>query len=430
MDRRQLLLGASALGASVMDAPKPDAAQKSLWKPLPRKVLLIDLDDLGRKFLSDAVSLGWAPNLATAKSVGRSYQNFWAALMCSPFRARVLTGLEAFRPGNLVSRIVTENDTFTGPTGTWLPAGLPGLKVKLGKWHLSCYEDFAVGVALGGYDSFVGVKATVETYYSYEQWFANALGSNSVTLTTHQTTRLAADVLAEIDFGTDLIHASFCAIHTPLALPPNDEPPGQVYTGSTEQQIKHAMLYHLDYWLGQIFAQAMAKGYVIIVTCDNGTDGDGKGLYFEAGPNTDLIILGYGVKPGSSSRLVQATDLWATVRRLRGDVSGLKATDSLDFTDDFLFVPPIDAPRQILRLDWSGFLGVPTPPENWSRMVRDHRWKYVHQTFAPKPPPPGIPLIALHDLQSDPNETVNLLDSPLSTEAQDAYDMLLASLPQ
>lgn len=411
-----------------MGAPVQGTAQKSLWKPLPRKVLLIDLDDLGRAFLSDAISLGFAPNLANAMAVGRSYQNFWAALMCSPFRARVLTGLEAFRPGNLVSRIVSESDHFTGPTGTWMPAGLPGQKVKLGKWHLSSYEEFAVGVALGGYDYFVGVKTNVGTYYNYEQWFASASGANSAILTTHHTTQLASDVLAELDFGTELIHASFYAIHTPLALPPNDEPPGHVYSGGTEQDVKHEMLYHLDYWLGQIFTRAVAKGYVIIVTCDNGTDGDGKGLYLEPGPNTNLIVLGKGVTPGSSSRLVQATDLWATVRRLRGDTSGLKAEDSLDFTDDFLSVPQVDAPRQVMRLDWSGFLGVPTPPEFWSRMLRDQRWKYVNQTFAPKPVPPGIPLIALHDLQSDPDETVNLLDSPLSPEADVAYQMLLANI--
>jgi arylsulfatase A-like enzyme len=374
------------------------------------------------------MSLGLAPNLATAMAVGRSYQNFWAALMCSPFRARVLTGLEAFRPGNLVSRIISESDYFIGPTGTWMPAGLPGQKVKLGKWHLSSYEYFAVGVALGGYDRFIGLRANVGTYYNYEQWYANTVGSSSVILTTHHTSQLASDLLTELDLGTDLIHASFCAIHTPLALPPNDEPPGHVYAGGTEQDVKREMLYHLDYWLGRIFTQALAGGYLILVTCDNGTDGAGKGLYFEAGANTNLIVLGNGVIPGSSSRLVQATDLWATVRRLRGDVSGLKATDSLDFTDDFLAVPQIDAPRKIMRLDWSGFLGVPTPPENWSRMLRDDRWKYVNQTFAPKPVPPGIPLIALHDLQSDPSETVNLLDSPLSPEAEVAYGILLANL--
>ena len=356
---------------SALGAPTQGLASKSLSKPLPRKVLLIDLDDLGREFLSNAISLGLAPNLANAMAVGRNYQNFWAALMCSPFRARVLTGLEAFRPGNLVSRIISESDQFTGPTGTWMPAGLPGQKVKLGKWHLSSYDDFAVGVALGGYDFFVGVRSNVETYYNYEQWFASPLGSNSAVLTTHHTTQLASDVLAELAFGTELIHASFCAIHTPLALPPNDEPPGHVYAGGTEQDIKHDMLFHLDYWLGQIFAQALAKGYIIVVTCDNGTDGDGKALYFEAGPNTNLIVLGKGVLPGSSSRLVQATDLWATVRRFRGDTSGLQATDSLDFTDDFLAVPQVDAPREIMRLDWSGFLGVSTPLENWSRMLRD-----------------------------------------------------------
>lgn len=421
-------MGASALGAAALEAPAQDLASRSPWKPLPRRVLLIDLDDVGREFLTNSIVLGFAPNIELAMSEGRIYQDFWAALMCSPFRARVLTGLEAFRPGNLVSRIISDDDLYPGPTGTWLPAGLPGQSVKLGKWHLSSNDEFALGVALGGYDRFIGLKSNVVSYTNYRQWYANSSGATSVTLTTHHTTNLASEILTELSLGTDLIHASFCAVHTPLELPPNNEPPGHVYQGITEDEVKRDMLFHLDYWLGKIFTKAVSAGYVVILACDNGTDGDGKGLYYEPGPNTNLVVLGKGVVPGISTRLVQATDLWATVRRLRGDTSGLKATDSLDFTDDFLDVPQVDPPREVMRLDWSGYLGVPTPLEDWSRMLRDQRWKYVDQTFAPKPPPPGVPLIAFHDLESDPDEDVNLLDSPLSPEAQDALDALLLHL--
>ena len=232
----------------------------------------------------------------------------------------------------------------------------------------------------------------------------------------------------ELDLGTEFVHVSFQAIHKPLDTPPVNEPPGKIYSGQTTEEKKLDMLFHLDHWFGVLFVQAMARGYVVIIACDNGTEDEGKGTHLETGSNTQLIVCGRGVLPGASQRLVQATDLWATVRRLRGDPSP-STLDSFDFTDDFLPVAPLVGPREFMTLDWFQGLGVSPAPSQWSRMIRNAKWKYLDRKTSPASTV-LVPFEGLWDLESDPEELVNLLDFPLSLEAQVAHDFLLANLQQ
>jgi hypothetical protein len=346
----------------------------------------------------------------------------------------VLSGSDAYRPTNLVGRGVHPGDSFSGPAGLWLPAGLPGARVKLGKWHVSIGQTFPANLIANGWTRFSGITGNLlseggGSYFDWVEHQADSSGSSSAPQAQHHTTRTAAQVLAEIALGTELVHASFQAVHEPLELPPDGEPAGQIYGGTAPAQVRLAMLYHLDYWLGEILSAAGAAGYVVLIACDNGTDGSGKGTNLEAGNCTPLIVWGAGVQQGVSERLVAATDLWATVRRLRGDVSGATAPDSRDFSDDFLGVQPIDPPREFLTLDWFPFLGVPPPANLWSRMIRGERWKLVDRKMLPGSPLVQ-PLHGLWDLEADPLELNNLLGTPLSAEAQTAFDLLSANLPQ
>jgi arylsulfatase A-like enzyme len=423
-DRREVLLGSGAVGLAAF-VPMPPLEQ-------PRKVLLADIDDIGKELLTSAMASGEAPNLASAMARGRTYPRFWASPLCSQFRARVLTGLDAWRKGNQVGRVVKPLDSFAGPTGTWMPDGLPGRKVKLGKWHLCNPPSFPWVVVLAGYDRFAGIAGNIThdgtSYYAWKEWLADGTTVVQVPQSQHHTSRTAQLALAEIALGTELVHVSFQAVHEPLESPPDGEPAGHVYTGTTPSEILADMLFPLDHWLGRLIEAAVSRDYVVLVAADNGTSGDGKGTPLESGSNTPFFVIGRGVVPGVSRRLVQATDLWATVRRLRGDPLGLNKPDSRDFSDDCLGVPALHAPRQFMTLDWYPHLGIPPVPAEWSRMIRDARWKYLDQKFKPG----GQlfePLIGLWDLEGDPNEQVNLLLAPLSAEAQVAYERLLANLP-
>jgi arylsulfatase A-like enzyme len=429
--RREVLAGASALGISALAQPAEGRGSAPAAADFTRRVLLIDLDDLGHELLEQAMATGGAPNLRRAMLAGRSYAHFWAAPFCSPFRARVLTGLDAYRAGNLVGRNVMPDDTFAGPTGTWLPAGLPGTKAKVGKWHVSNGPTFPTLLVSGGYDRFRGIVQNVAqpgpgSYYDWIEWFADASSSGSQQVTEHHTRRTARLANAEIDLGSEFIHVSFQAIHKPLDTPPQNEPHGKVYSGQTDEQKKLDILFHADHWIGVLLVKAVALGYVVIVACDNGTEDEGKGTHLETGSHTHLFVCGRGVLPGVSSRLVQATDLWATVRRLRGDPSP-STVDSFDFSDDFLPVPAIAAPRPFMTLDWFHSLGASPVASQWSRMLRDARWKYLDRKTSPASTI-LIPLKGLWDLDNDPQELVNLLNAPLSAEAQSAYDLLLANI--
>lgn len=426
------MVGASALALS---APSDACPNPTRGDPLPRNVLLVDLDDLGRELLDRALAFGGAPNMASMVATGRSWGTFWAAPNCSLFRARVLSGADAYRPESYVGRLVGTSDPFPGPAGPWLPVGLLGRKVKVGKWHLSGTVPaalFPFALVANGWDRFVGSHSNLFTggagYYNWKEYDADQSGWSSNQQAQHNTTRLAQLALAELAAGTELVHVSFCAVHLPLELPPNDEPPGKVYQGSTDSAIRAAMLFHLDHWLGVLVQDAVARGYVVLVACDNGTNQAGKNTYKEAGNNTPLFACGDGVVPGMSGRLIAATDLWATVRRLRGD-SVSTAPDSVDFCDDLLGWPAIHQPREFLTLDWYPALGVPPVASQWSRMIRDARWKYVDQKMGPAGTTADA-VVALHDLESDPDEVVNLLDAPLAGEARAALALLLANLPQ
>lgn len=425
------MVGGSALALSAVSDAGPSATRGD---PLPRRVLLVDVDDLGRELLEQAIALERAPFFRRAFQVGRTYSTFWAAPNCSVFRARALTGLDAYRQGNLVGRVVKSSDSFAGPAGQWLPSALPGTRCKLGKWHVSSGSAFPACVHLGGYDKFAGTRGNLPEdgvgYYDWTEHYADAAGETSVQVFEHATAWQATDALTELRRETDFVHLGFNAIHEPLSLPPSNQPPGKVYSGATPDELRLDMLEHLDYWLGLLCSDAVARGYVVVLCCDNGTDGDGKGTWREDGTNTNLVVFGQGVQPGASSRLVQATDLWATVRRLRGDPLLTVPADSRDFTDDFLPVAQLSTPRQFVTVDWFPGVGVGPTQSNWSRMIRDARWKLVRQKFIPS----GLvsqPFEGFFDLEADPEERANLLDAlPLSSEAQAAYDNLAANLPQ
>lgn len=399
-----------------------------------RKVLLVDLDDIGWDLLRRVEPLGVTPRITALMATGRVWSHFWAAPNCSLFRARVLTGADAYRPENYVGGIVKPLDTFAGPAGPWLPDGLPGARVKIGKWHMSGGAPAAMfpdNLIDKGWTRFVGCWGNPPEdggtgYYGITEYDVDASGVIVTQQPQHQTTRCASLALAEIAAGTELIHASFCAVHKPFESPPDGEPAGKVYTGTTDAQIKLDMLYHLDHWLGVVVDEAVKQGYVVIVACDNGTSELGKNTYHETGSNTPLFAVGAGVVPGVSERLVAATDLWATVRRIRGGTGA--APDSVDFADDMLGWPSVAREREFLTLDWYPAKGIPPTAGNWSRMIRDARWKYVDQKQKPAGTS-GDKVVALFDLLTDPGEAVNLLDAPLSSEAQAAYDLLLANLP-
>lgn len=426
LDRRQVL---AASAAAVASASLASCTSKAAFSA--RKVLLIDIDDVGWTFFEDCIAQGDAPELAALRSRAREYRNFWAAPVCSVFRAKVLTGLESFRAGNSVGANVPSNNMgpFRGPSGTWITHGMPGRRTKRGKWHLSAGPGWPELVVertaeRDGYDEYSGPKGNLQ---SYHEWTCARVKRGEraqlVELREFATNVTAADALADVASGVEFIHVSFNAPHAPHNLPPPaNEPPGVSYPGRSRYS---DLFRHLDWRLGQLVRAAIAADYVVLLACDNGTSGEGKGSLAEIGVHTPLFAWGRDVASGASERLVSAVDLWSTVRQLRG-VESFTSPDSLSFASDLLASGEnlASRPRSLLRTDSFPSYGIAPVAATWRRAVRTERWKLVELPDADD----GEARRALYDLRADPDERQNLLERSLSAEAQAALDELTTAL--
>ncbi|MBI5432107.1 MAG: sulfatase-like hydrolase/transferase [Planctomycetes bacterium] len=397
----------------------PSSAESLQGNAIGARVLLIVADDIGAELFDEAIAAGRAPAMAELQSQGVRFTRFWSAPVCSPSRARIESGLDAYRTGNLCGALTHWNSTYAGPSSKWIGEGLPGRRTRRGKWHMTGSAPMPA-LALRGYDEFSGSHGNLNqqvdpqhvstNYYSWWKHDTHAPLLHCLTFATNDT---FADVSADLDLGIEFIYASPNAIHKPtLPPPPDDEPPGVDYFSTMdvhEQQLQ--FLQHLDFRIGQVARKALDAGYVVILTADNGTSGAGKGGLHEDGLRTALIICGRGVKQGLvSDRLVQETDLWATIRELRGaDFEG--ATDSLSFTDEFLLEPMRGAPRRDhLTCDVFPTNGVPPTWSNWDRAVRGERYKLIVTPTENE----------LYDLDVDPDEADDLLTHPALTPEQRA----------
>lgn len=409
LTRRQTLQAATTLAA---------ASLVPMRTRTNRRVLLVDLDDIGHDLFASALAAGKIPNLAGYKAVGTWFPRFWAASICSVFRARVLTGLDGYRAGNLVLWNVFESPTFAGPTAPWICSGLSGISGKVGKWHLCSGGLLSTVAGPGGFGSFRGVLANLPSYTAWMQ-YDSATGT-ATPQTEHATTSVANDALDLVEAEVDFVNASFHCVHSPLELPPDNDPPGATYSGTTQLQKKHEMLRHLDYHIGRLVDAAIARDYVVLIACDNGTDGAGKGTVFESALCTPMLAVGNGVGATVCRHLVSATDLFATVREILGD--GGRAADSVSFANEVLATLTGAPERAYLTYDdCTSHVGVPPTPSTWRRAIRSKRWKLIDN-------PSGIGE-RFYDLDADPTEQTNLLAGRLDAEQAAAYQDLLAHLP-
>lgn len=387
-------------------------------EPLSRKVLLVDIDDLGWNDLLEAISMGIAPQIDAMLSTGCVFTRFYAASLCSIFRARALTGCESIRPQNYCG----ENVKFSGlqphfpaPVGPWITSGMSGYKVKRGKWHLGHSPEFPTNiVASGGFDEFSGTIANLnnapgDDYFSWKRFVGT--GGGWMQCTTFATNQTTLEALADIGSGAEFVHVSYHAIHIPLDVyPPVD---GQVQP-PTSAPMKFHYLAHLDLRLGQLVSAAVAAGYVVLIACDNGSLDEGKGTYTEGGLNTPCWAVGPGVPVKTTTRLVQATDLFATVRELRG-CAPIVTPDAHSFADEFGFIG--SAARAFVTCSSYPSVGEPPAPGTVTRCARDHRYKLLDDC--------GVE--SFFDLQNDPTEASPI--TPTTQRELAAYAALQAALP-
>ncbi len=377
-----------------------------------RNVLLIVLDDLGL----DLWSVAPMPAMRRLEEIARVYPTFWAGPVCSNFRARMQTGLRSYRAGNLVGRNLPSpsQPTWSLPTshGNLLAQNLPGVSTYRGKWHLAGIADYDHPLA-AGYLHWSGTMYGGGNYFHWEKIVDGQVSTSDV----YATLDVAQDATVDVLSDTNFVVAAFKVPHAPL----HEPPPGFHSFGPPWDARKYvfAMLEAWDRIAGRLIDIALARGYIVIVTADNGTDamlGGRKDTLYEAGLRCPLIVAGAGVVPGASSRLVEGVDLHATIMELRGGTAATR--DSFSFARDLFGCS--DEPHVVLECDKWDRTGSPPTAQGWQRAVRDERWKLIVLGSAAE---------EFYDLQHDPLEADDLLIRSLSSEQRDAYQFLRGQIP-
>ncbi len=398
-------------------------------------VLLLILDDVGKDAIGcypGAAMDVRTPVIDALAKRGVRFDRAWSNPACSPTRATLLTGRFGFRTGvgsvkALAAGGLRPEELTIAET---LRERRPEIRTAfLGKWHLGPTED--QGPAAQGFERFRGTsgnlreKSGANAYFDFKE--RTGLSVETSSRRRYATSAVVDDALeAIVDFDDDpwLVIASFHAGHTPFHAPPAGLHQRPLKGSPRANARAHfmAMVDALDAEIGRLLAgipaTTLARTHVIVLS-DNGTASKaqpeeralrvGKGSLFEDGICVPLIVAGPAIKrPGRGSRaLVNTTDLHSTIHVLLGAEPAPEAVDSLSFAGSLS-----DEPNGARTWTFAERFQLDPPPGRWPEVDRysisDGRFKLTVDVLGGSR--------RLHDLDADPEERMNLLNTPHLTE--------------
>ncbi len=427
-----------------IDAAEPEDA------PAPGNILIVLIDDLGTDKLATYdvhLEVPATPTLDALAAEGVTFTKAYANPVCSPSRAVLQTGRRAHRLGIGGALHVwgnwLEEDEVTLPE--LLDIGTDGAYASsfMGKWHLSSRRtDFTGHPNDQGWEHFSGTMVGIGTNVTldglgqtYSNWEKVTNGVVTRT-TTYMTTDTADDAIERIEAMPEpwVAVVSFFAPHAPYHVPPTALTPSGERTGTTlDAALYNRMVEAVDTELARVVDAVDAHAELdttVIVMGDNGTPADrqepevphGKGSMYEGGTRIPLIVVGPDVaEPGSqSAAVVEMSDVFATVADLAGvdvQAQGLDI-DGISFMES-LRDPAASGVRSVAFSE--RFKRSEAPFENVSLGLRDAHYRLIrHETHD-----------ELYALGDDFVEQTDLLTEPdLDPDAADAYDALIAEIPQ
>ncbi len=408
-------------------------------------VMLVIADDMGVDLVNayhEVPVPGHTPVIDGLAANGVLFRNAWASTVCTPTRAGIMLGTQAFRHG-MGTAVANLVDTLALDAGGSTLAHLVAPVAKpmaLGKWHMNLeLDDPLLHPLRSGFAKYLGNMQVLpggfgNAYYDFDKNINGVMGHS----TKYSTTDIVDNALGLIGATPQpwFLWMAFNAPHAPF-----HKPPANLHTfflptsvaGSIPIHVK-AVVEAMDTELGRLLATidpAVRANTLVIFLGDNGTTGQateapfdpdhGKGTLYEGGLNVPLIVSGPGVAQGAEcDALVSVIDLFATI----ADEFGVAHDSGLDSVS---LQPYLTDPSQPSLRDtvYSEYFEPPGfgPYTRYDRAVRDARFKLMHSvtTLADK--------TELYDLDADPFEHMNLLASPpLAPDAQVAYDALLPLL--
>jgi arylsulfatase A len=428
--------------ASAAGSPPTPPARASQ----PLNVILVLADDLGWSDLGCyGADLHETPHLDRLARQGVRFTQAYAASVCSPTRASLMTGKHYARlhittyyeasdrpvpgrklktqvsAGNLPHAEVTLAEVFR-------PAGY--LTAVVGKWHLGDAwfypETQGFDVNVGG--TLWGAPATYfdpyrgpSPYTRERRYVPHLEGGKSG---DYLTDRLTDEALKVIDASAAagrpfFLYLAHHAVHSPI-----EAKPGLVahYAAKVRPAMRHrnakyaAMVHSLDESVGRVLARLDERGLtgrtVVVFTSDNGgvtlpydgltvTDNAplraGKGTLYEGGVRVPLLVRWPGVAPEGAvcPEPVASADLFPTLSEAAGSGGGSAALDGLSL------VPLLKSPASRLDRD-ELYFHVPHyyPTTTPVSAVRARDWKLIEYLEDGR--------AELYDLASDPSESHDL----------------------
>ena len=416
-------------------------------------ILLIIADDFGAdscelfNSTNTGASLAPTPNLDQLGRSGVLFPNFYTRPSCSQSRACLFTGRESFRTGvGCAIGPKTNNTPALSPNEYTLAkafaANAPEYHLaSVGKWHLAAATDLNSPLTVGGWTNFSGyMGAAVQNYRNWTK-VVNGVSTNT---TVYATTEQANDAIAFIQGqGTNLwfLWLAFSAPHGPIHKPPTNLlfTPAYINLSGTAADIstnsrayQEAMTQAMDTEIGRMLNYVPTNTDIIFLG-DNGSEiqfqqppyyysptnadvpdanGHAKFTLYEGGTRTPLFITGPDVVNGGRTNftLVNEVDLFQTIQEL----AGINVAATLPpgvIIDSKSLLPALQGDVIIPTTDMFGEqFNESSVADGWT--LRNGTYKLIHFYDHSE---------QLYDLATDPYEHTNLLDAPLSPDAQTNY---------
>jgi arylsulfatase A-like enzyme len=394
----------------------------------PPNILLITLDDVGiDRFPSYGVHPVPVrmPVMEQLIAGGVTFDRVWAMPSCSPTRASLLTGRFPSRHG-IMNQIGPGDPTEPqlDPAEITIPKVLPAYRsAVIGKWHLRSAGNPTTHPLACGFTHHLGSMYNVGAN-GYFHWRRYVDGNFAIE-TRYATTVTTTDALRLTQLLPQpwFLFVNYNAAHAPFHVPP---PHLHTY-GSPGDEITQfrAMLEAMDTEIGRMLAGVDLDTTLVVVLGDNGTprpvtDGPwsqdhAKGSLYEGGVRVPMVVHGPGVGQGRSDALISVVDIHRTLVEWVG--GNFQAQDSISFVPQLLD-PSTPGARQYLFAEKSNDQAGGATGPGHQRAISDGRWKLISDNFGQQ----------FFDLSVDLVEVNNLLQAPLSAEAQVAYDDLLQAL--
>lgn len=392
--------------------------------PNKPNIIYILADDLGWKDVGFHGSDIKTPNIDNLAAEGVRMERLYAAPMCTPTRAALMTGRYPMRYGLQIGVIPGAGTYALAQDEFLLPQMLKdaGYRTYMGgKWHLGhAKKEFWPNHR--GFDSFYGATVGEIDHFQHsshgiDDWYRNDQALKEVgfdnTLLGEEAVRL---VNAHDPKDPFFLYLAFTAPHTPFQAPKEylDR-----YPSITDPNRKAyaAMISVVDDEVGKLVSALDKKGLrdntLIVFSSDNGgvrsslfsgdtkvsgdlpaSNGpyrDGKGSVYEGGTRVVALANWPGqIKPGIVDQPVHVTDWFPTFAKLAGgSTAKSKPLDGMDVWDTISTGAPSPRKEVLYNVD----------PLGGALSVGD--WKLVWKASLPQ-------TVEVFDLKRDPSESKNL----------------------